>query len=83
MLRITVPEDLSFDGVFDDVLRKYTQEFELAQVQTSNMGSLYQLEYLVRLRQKGCEKDLIDELRCLNGNLRITLGYAARVPESL
>ncbi|MGN0262027.1 MAG: DUF4956 domain-containing protein [Eggerthellaceae bacterium] len=83
VLRITVPEDLAFDGVFDETLRAFATEFELQQVQTTNMGSLYQLEYRVRLREKGREKDLIDQLRCLNGNLRITLAYAASSKESL
>lgn len=83
ILRITVPEDLAFEGVFDETLRSFATEFELQQVQTTNMGSLYQLEYRVRLREKGREKDPIDQLRCLNGNLRITLGYAASSKESL
>lgn len=83
VLRITVPEDLAFEGVFDETLRRFATEFELQQVQTTNMGSLYQLEYRVRFREKGREKDLIDQLRCLNGNLRITFGYAAPPKESL
>lgn len=83
ILRITVPEDLSFDGVFDETLHSFTSEFELLQVQTVSMGSLYQLEYRIRLREKGLEKDLIDRLRCLNGNLRITLGCASGAKDSL
>lgn len=82
-LKITVPEDLEFDGVFDEVLARYAASYELAQVQTTNMGSLYQLEYAVRLREAGCEKALIDELRCLNGNLKIVLARAAQPRESL
>lgn len=83
ILRITVPEDLSFEGVFDETLRAFASEFELLQVQTASMGSLYQLEYRIRLREKGREKDLIDQLRCLNGNLRISLGCASGARESL
>ena len=83
ILHITVPEDLSFDGIFDETLRFFTSEFELLQVQTSSMGSLYQLEYRIRLRKKGMEKDLIDQLRCLNGNLRISLGCASGAKDSL
>lgn len=74
-LRITVPEDLEYDGVFDDALSRYTDEYELTNVQTTNMGSLFQLEYSLRLKGQGLEKALIDELRCLNGNLKISLGY--------
>ena len=67
MLRVTVPEDLEFDGMFDAVLARYTAEHELTEVCTTNMGSLYQLEYRERLAQPGIEKRLMDEVRCLNG----------------
>lgn len=82
-LKITVPEDLEFDGAFDEVLACYTSEFELMEVQTTNMGSLFQLEYMVRMKEAGLEKALIDELRCLNGNLKISLGRKPKLRESL
>lgn len=82
-LRITIPEDLEYDGMFDDVLQRYAAESELVEVQTTNMGSLFQLEYEVRLYEAGREKALIDELRCLNGNLKISLGRVAQARESL
>ena len=75
-LRVTVPEDLEFDGMFDAVLARYTAEHELTEVRTTNMGSLYQLEYQVRLAQPGIEKRLMDEVRCLNGNLKVSLSNA-------
>ena len=74
LLKITVPEDLEFEGAFDEVLGNYTSTYELQNVSTSNMGSLYQLEYKVSMREAGLEKRMIDELRCLNGNLKIMLG---------
>ena len=73
-LKITVPEDLEFEGAFDDVLDAYTATYELNNVQTTNMGSLYQLDYMVTMKEPGLEKRMIDELRCLNGNLKISLG---------
>ena len=76
VLRVTVPEDLEFDGMFDAVLARYTAEHELTEVCTANMGSLYQLEYRVRLAQPGIEKRLMDEVRCLNGNLKVSLSNA-------
>ena len=76
VLRVTVPEDLEFDGMFDAVLARYTAEHELTEVCTTNMGSLYQLEYQVRLAQPGIEKRLMDEVRCLNGNLKVSLSNA-------
>ena len=76
-LKITIPEDLEYDGVFDDVLARYADEHELVEVQTTNMGSLFQLEYAVRMKEPGLEKRMIDELRCRNGNLKIVCGRAA------
>ena len=77
MLKITIPEDLEYDGVFDGVLARYTDEHELVEVQTTNMGSLFLLEYAVRMKEPGAEKRMIDEVRCLNGNLKVVLGRAA------
>ena len=83
MLRITIPEDLEYDGVFDEVLGRYATEAELTEVTTTNMGSLFQLTYVLRLREPGLEKALIDELRCLNGNLKISLGVMPQGRETL
>lgn len=82
-LKVTIPEDLEYDGVFDQVLERYTTDYELTQVQTTNMGSLFQLEYAIHLREPGLEKKMIDELRCLNGNLKISCGKAAAAREVL
>lgn len=72
-LHITIPEDLDYTGVFSQVLKKYTSEYELTQVRTTNMGSLFRLTYDITLRDAGIEKELIDKLRCRNGNLEITV----------
>ena len=77
MLKITIPEDLEYDGVFAGVLARYTDEHELVEVQTTNMGSLFLLEYAVRMKEPGAEKRMIDEVRGLNGNLKVVLGRAA------
>ena len=82
-LKIIVPEDLEFDGIFDDVLDRFAAEHELTEVTTSNMGSLYTLEYTLRLREPGMEKRLIDEVRCLNGNLKVTLGKCELKPQGV
>lgn len=83
MLKITIPEDLEYDGIFDGVLARYASEAELTEVTTTNMGSLFQLTYALRLREPGLEKALIDELRCLNGNLKISLGVMPQGRETL
>ncbi len=82
-LRITVPEDLEFDGMFDDVLARYATQSELVNLQTTNMGSLYQFEYRIAMKEAGLEKRMIDELRCLNGNLKISLGLTPANKEVL
>lgn len=82
-LHITIPEDLDYEGVFDDLLKQYAAEYELTQVKTTNMGSLFRLTYDLTLRRTGTEKDLIDQLRCRNGNLEITLSKQETVVGAL
>lgn len=72
-LRITIPEDLDYEGVFDSVLAKYTDSYEVVAVKTTNMGSLFRLTYELRMKEAGKEKEMIDQLRMRNGNLEITL----------
>ena len=72
-LRITVPEDLNYAHSFDDVFDKYTKEFKLQNVKTTNMGSLYKLSYNIELRSEDDIQAFIDELRCRNGNLEISV----------
>lgn len=74
-LHIAIPEDLDYTGVFDPVLKRYTSSFELKQVKTTNMGSLFKLTYDLELKNPGQEKTLIDELRCRNGNLEISVSH--------
>lgn len=71
-LKITVPESLDFEGIFDDIFSRYTNKAELEEVRTTGMGSLYKLTYRVSLRQKASTKGMIDEIRQRNGNLEIT-----------
>lgn len=72
-LRITVPEDLDYDKAFEDILQKYTSEAKMVSVKTSNLGSLNKLSFEIVLKKEGTEKDMIDELRCRNGNLEISI----------
>lgn len=72
-LRITVPESLNFYGVFDDIFKKYTRTYRTVSVKTSNMGTLYKLHYKIVLISPEQCRELIDELRCRNGNLEISL----------
>ncbi len=73
-LRITIPEGLDYMEIFDDLFRTYTTKSELVKAKTANMGSLYKLEYRIRLKNPTQEKQFIDDLRCRNGNLEISCG---------
>lgn len=73
-LHITIPEDLDYTGVFEDLLSEYTSSHELEQVKTVDMGSLFRLTYHIVLKNGEAEKELIDQLRCRNGNLEISVG---------
>ena len=72
-LRITVPEDLDYTGIFDDIMTKYTSRCKLLSVKTTNLGSLNKVTYDITLKKLGTEKEMIDELRCRNGNLEISI----------
>lgn len=71
-LKITIPENLDYDGVFDDLFDEYAKETELIRVRTTNMGSLFELTYRVVLKSGEVSKAFMDALRCRNGNLNIT-----------
>ena len=72
-LHITIPEDLDYSDVFDEPLQEFTRNYELTSVKTTNMGSLFRLTYNITLRDSRSEKAFIDQLRCRNGNLEITV----------
>lgn len=72
-LKITVPENLNYEGVFEDILEKYTVNWNLARVRTRDFGSLFELSYRVSMKPEENTKKFIDELRCRNGNLNIIL----------
>ena len=82
-LRITIPEDLDYTGVFDPVLKEYATDYALRHVKTTNMGSLYKLTYDLTPRNPAQEKALIDELRLRNGNLEISISSQAAAAAGL
>ncbi len=77
-LRITIPEDLNYNGIFDDLFEKYTRFARLDTVKTTNMGTMYELTYRIEMKAWDREKEFMDELRCRNGNLNLTLGLVQR-----
>ncbi len=72
-LTITIPENLDYTGVFDDLFQQYTTEFSLNRVKTTNMGSMLKLTYDIQLADIQLEKQFIDDIRCRNGNLEIVM----------
>jgi len=83
VLRVAIPESLDYEALFDDVLAAYTAEAELQQVRTIDLGSLYELTYLVRLKGEAMPKASLDELRSRNGNLSVSLSRELRDGEAL
>ena len=72
-LTVTIPEDLDYSQVFDSIFQEYTSSYELIRVKTTNMGSLFRLTFDLTMKAGAKEKDMIDALRCRNGNLEITV----------
>ncbi|MBQ1991393.1 MAG: DUF4956 domain-containing protein [Clostridia bacterium] len=80
---ITIPEDLDYSGVFDDIFAEFTVAHDLACVKSTNMGSMFKLTYNVILHDVTREKEMIDKIRCRNGNLEITVSNQVTVGTEL
>lgn len=72
-LKIVIPEDLDYTGIFDDIFNEYIKKYTLEQVKTINMGSMFELNYNIILKDSNKEKEFIDKIRCRNGNLKISI----------
>ncbi|MBE6750809.1 MAG: DUF4956 domain-containing protein [Ruminococcaceae bacterium] len=82
-LTITIPEDLDYSGIFDDIFSEFTTSHDLVRVKSTNMGSMFKLTYNVMLRDITREKEMIDKIRCRNGNLEITVSKQETVGTEL
>ena len=82
-LHVTVPESLHFADAFDDLFGQYTKTWKLIKAKTSNMGSLYKLDYKIEMKEPGAMQEFLDALRCRNGNLEIALLNANEGGEEL
>lgn len=83
VMKITIPEDLNYTTIFDDLFQKYTNECELVNIKTTNMGSLFKLTYSIILNDNQEEKQFIDDLRCRNGNLEIIIAKQSSAASEL
>ena len=81
-LSVTVPEDLNYGDIFDDIMNRYTSEWKLTKVKTTNLGSLNKLTYDIVFKENGSEKPMIDELRTRNGNLEIAVSRQTADPSA-
>ena len=73
VLKITIPENLDYMEIFDDIFKEYTASNDLFHVKTTNMGSMFELSYIVTLKDINNQKKMIDEIRTRNGNLKVVL----------
>lgn len=81
VLKVVVPEDMDYTDVFKDIFQKYTAYADLVTAKTTNMGSLYDLTYNIKLKSGIKEKDFLDEIRVKNCNLKVSLSQASVVEE--
>jgi hypothetical protein len=82
-LVILIPEDLDYTNVFDNVFDNYLDRFSLIKSKTTNMGSLFELTYMVKLKSDINEKEFIDKIRVKNGNLKVLLSHPLDESEAL
>ena len=82
-LKVVIPEDLDYAGIFDDLFAQYTKKATLERVHSTNLGSLFELRYTITLKDAAKEKELLDKIRERNGNLNITCGRVAAGKEEL
>lgn len=82
-LRITIAENLDYTEIFEDIFQQYTSRCALRQVKTTNLGSMYELDYHITLKDITKEKEMIDAIRCRNGNLTIICGRRQTIQEEL
>ena len=73
-LKITIPENLDYSDIFDDLFERYTKENRQIAVRTTNMGSMYEINYRVKLKDEREEKQFLDDIRMRNGNLTVICG---------
>ena len=72
-LHVTVPESIHFADAFDDLFGQYTKSWRLLKAKTSNMGSLYKLDYKIEMKDPSTVQEFLDAMRCRNGNLEIAI----------
>ncbi len=72
-IRITLPEDLDYTTIFNDIFERYTTNYSLVKMKTTNMGSMFRVDYAVTMKNPKDEKAMVDEIRTRNGNLEVAV----------
>lgn len=72
-LKITIPEDLNYEEAFKEVFDSLTTSSKLVKVKTADLGSIFVLDYEITMKKGLSQKDLIDKIREINGNLNVVL----------
>jgi hypothetical protein len=75
-LKVVIPEDMDYAVVFNDLFAEYTRNVSLERVRTVNLGSLYELQYSIILKDLKKERELLDKIRQRNSNLEVSCGRA-------
>lgn len=78
LLRVQIPESMEYDGLLEDLFAAYTTKADLITVKSTNLGTIYELQYEIRLKTPKVPKELLDGIRCRNGNLNV---ICSRIPE--
>lgn len=77
LVKICVPESMSFDGQFDEVLRKHTLSYDLKRVRLISSGTVMELAYTVNLKDLSGVSALLSDIREKNSNFNVVLMYDA------
>jgi hypothetical protein len=72
-LKIAMPEDMDYQGAFDDIFEEFAEDSRLSKVKTTEFGSLFEITYDITFKEKADTKKFIDSIRCKNGNLKVAL----------
>lgn len=83
LLKIIIPEDMDYSSAFDDIFKEYTVSCKLDHVKTIRMGTMYELFYIITFRSGASEKEMLDKIRCRNGNLSISCGLIPDIKDEL
>lgn len=82
-IKITIPENLDYTNIFDDLFAEYLKNVSLEKVKTTNMGSMFELTYTAEFISEARQKEFIDAVRCRNGNLTVLVARPTENPEEI